>query len=127
MKTWFLKYLKPIHTKKDYERALKIIDKYFDAKPNTSEGILIEILSLLIEKYEENKFPIEAPHPIEAIKFRMEQLGITNRKFAVIIGGRNRASEILNKKRALSIHMIRKLNKEMGIPAESLIGAYPRA
>lgn len=126
MKTWFLKYLKPIRTKKDYKGALKIIDKYFDAKPNTPEGMLIEILSVLIEKYEDKNFPIEAPHPIEAIKFRMEQLGITNGDLAMIIGGRNRASEILNKKRALSIHMIRKLNKEMGIPAESLIGVYSR-
>jgi HTH-type transcriptional regulator/antitoxin HigA len=124
MKTRFLKYLKPIRTKKDYRNALKIMDKYFDAKPNTTEGMLIEILSMLIEKYEENKFPIEAPDPVEAIKFRMEQLGITNSKFAIIIGQRGRASEILNRKRTLSIKMIRKLHKEMGIPAESLIGAY---
>jgi HTH-type transcriptional regulator/antitoxin HigA len=126
MKTWFLKYLKPIRTKKDYKSALKIIDRYFDAKPNTPEGMLIEILSMLVEKYEEDKFPIEAPHPIEAIKFRMEQMGITGGKFALMIGSRSRASEILNKKRSLSIRMIRKLHKEMRIPAESLIGAYPR-
>lgn len=126
MKTWFLKYLKPIRNKREYENALKIMDKYFDARPNTAEGMLIEILSMFIEKYEESKFPVEAPHPIEAIKFRMEQLGITNAKFAVIIGGRNRASEILNNKRSLSIRMIRKLHREMGIPAESLIGNYVR-
>ena len=120
MKTWFLKYLKPIRTKKDYKSALKIIDRYFDAKPDTPEGILIEILSMLVEKYEEDKFPIEA------IKFRMEQMGITGSKFALIIGSRSRASEILNKKRSLSIRMIRKLHKEMNIPAESLIGVYSR-
>ncbi len=127
MKTWILKYLKPIQTQKEYRDALKVIDKYFDAKPKTAEGTLIEILSLFVEKYEEKKFPIEAPHPVEAIKFRIDQMGLTNSKFALIIGSRSRASEILNKKRALSILMIRKLHKELNIPAESLIGAYSRA
>lgn len=126
MKTRFLKYLKPIRTKNDYQVALKIIDKYFDAKPDTPEGSLVEILSILVEKYEDQKFPIEAPNPIEAIKFRMEQLGLTNKDLALIIGGTNRVSEVFNKKRQLSIQMIRDVHKKMGIPAESLIGVYAR-
>jgi HTH-type transcriptional regulator / antitoxin HigA len=123
MKAEFLRYLKPIHTPKEYKKALAIVDKYFDAKPQTPKGILVEILSMIIEKYEKEKFPIEAPHPIEAIKFRMEQLGLTRGDLALIVGGRNRVSEIFSKKRPLSIQMIRNVHREMGIPAESLIGA----
>jgi HTH-type transcriptional regulator/antitoxin HigA len=100
-----------------------VVERLFDAKPGTVEGRLVEILSLLIEKYEEDHFPIEAPTPIEAIKFRMEQMGWTNKDLAGILGGRNRVSEILNRKRDLSLRMIRMLNKKMGVPAESLIGA----
>ncbi|MGA3287715.1 MAG: helix-turn-helix domain-containing protein [Bacteroidota bacterium] len=124
MKASYLKYLKPIQTRRDYKRALAVIEKYFDAKPNTAEGNLVEILAVLIEKYEDQKFPIEVPDPVEAIKFRMEQLGLTTRDLALIIGGRNRVSEIFNKRRQLSIQMIRNIHKKMGIPAESLIGAY---
>ena len=118
----YLKYLKPIRTKNEYRVALSILDRLFDAKPDTVEGRLVEILSVLIEKYEEDRFPFEAPTPIEAIKFRMEQMGWTNKDLAGILGGRNRVSEILNQKRGLSLQMIRMLNKEMGVPAESLIG-----
>ena len=119
----YLKYLKPIRTKSEYKTALSLLDRLFDAKPGTVEGRFVEILAMLIEKYEEDHFPIEAPTPVEAIKFRMEQLGWTNKELAGILGGRNRVSEILNQKRDLSLHMIRMLHKEMGVPAESLIGA----
>jgi HTH-type transcriptional regulator/antitoxin HigA len=122
MKRRYLKYIKPIKTRQDYKKALAVIERYFDAKPNTAEGYLVEILALLIEKYEEEKFPIEAPDPVEAIKFRLEQLGWNNGRLALIIGGRNRVSEIFNRRRQLSIQMIRTLRRKMGIPAESLIG-----
>src|SRR5713226_1779269 len=104
--------IKPIKTRKDYENALKFIEENFDAKPNTSEGERVIILSILIEKYEEEHFPIDAPDPLEAIKFRMEQLGLTNRDLATLIGGRNRVSELFNKKRSLTLTMMKSLHKE---------------
>jgi HTH-type transcriptional regulator/antitoxin HigA len=119
----YLKYLKPIRTRDEYKAALSVLERLFDAKPDTVEGRFVEILAVLIEKYEESHFPIEAPTPIEAIKFRMEQLGWSNKELAVLLGGRNRVSEILNQKRDLSLNMIRVLYKKMGVPAESLIGA----
>jgi HTH-type transcriptional regulator / antitoxin HigA len=119
----YLKYLKPIRTRGEYRAALSVLERLFDAKPDTVEGRFVEILAVLIEKYEESHFPIEAPTPIEAIKFRMEQLGWSNKELAVLLGGRNRVSEILSKKRDLSLNMIRVLYKKMGVPAESLIGA----
>jgi HTH-type transcriptional regulator / antitoxin HigA len=115
------KYIRTIKTKRQYKDALDFIDKHFEARPDTLEGNLVEILAILIEKYEDEMFPIEAPDPIEAIKFRIEQMGLSSSEFARIIGGRNRASEIFNYKRSLSLNMIRKLNKELNIPAESLI------
>jgi HTH-type transcriptional regulator/antitoxin HigA len=118
----YLRYLKPIRTKREYKAALSALERHLNAKPDTIEGRFIEILAMLVEKYEERNFPIEAPTPIEAIKFRMEQLGWTNRDLAGILGRRNRVSEILNQKRSLSLHMIRVLHREMGVPAESLIG-----
>jgi HTH-type transcriptional regulator / antitoxin HigA len=119
----YMKYLKPIRTRSEYKAALSLLDRLFDARHGTTEGRLVEILAVLIESYEEDHFPIEAPTPVEAIKFRMEQLGWTNKDLAGILGGRNRVSEILNKKRDLSLQMIRALNREMGVPAASLIGA----
>jgi HTH-type transcriptional regulator / antitoxin HigA len=119
----YLKYLKPIRTRGEYKAALSVLERLFDAKPDTIEGRFVEILALLIEKYEQSHFPIESPTPIEAIKFRMEQLGWSNKELAVLLGGRNRVSEVLSKKRDLSLNMIRVLYKKMGVPAESLIGA----
>ena len=118
----YLKYLRPIRTRREYKATLSLIDRLFDAKPDTDEGRLVEILAVLVERYEEKHFPIEAPTPIEAIKFRMEQLGWTNTQLAQVLGGRNRVSEIFNHKRDLSLHMIRALYKEMGVPPESLLG-----
>jgi len=113
--------IKIIKTKKDYEEALKRVDDLWNAKIGSKEANELELLTILIEKYEEDRFNIEAPDPVEAIKFRMEQLGMERKDLAKIIGA-NRVSEVLNKKRMLSIKMIRTLNKELNIPADSLIG-----
>ncbi len=116
--------IKPIRTEKDYEKALKRLEVIFDARPKTKEGDEAEILSILIEKYEDVHYPIEAPDPIEAIKFRMEQMGYKQKDLAKIIGYKGRVSEILNRKRKLSLEMIRKLHEKMNIPLESLVQAY---
>src|SRR5690606_26552527 len=116
--------LKPIKTELDYTQALKRLEIIFDAEPGTKEGDELEILGILIEKYESEHFPINLPDPIEAIKFRMEQMNYTQNDLADIIGLKSRASEILNKKRKLSIEMIRKLHEYMHIPTDVLIQAY---
>lgn len=113
--------IKPIKTKKDYENALKRIDTLFNAKPNTPDGDLLDILVTLVEAYEQKHFAIAPPDPIEAIKFRMDQLGMKQSDIAKVIGGKNRASEILNKKRELTAKMMRDLHKKLNIPAESLL------
>jgi len=116
--------IKPIKTEQDYDLALERLEMIFDAEPNTEEGDELEILSILIEKYEEEHFPIEFPDPIEAIQFRIEQLGYSQNDLAKIIGLKSRASEILNKKRKLSLSMIRKLTEKLNIPSEVLIQPY---
>jgi HTH-type transcriptional regulator/antitoxin HigA len=116
--------IKPIHTEQDYQRALKRLGKIFDAKPDTREGDELEILSILIEKYEERKDPIEPPDPIEAIKFRMDQLGYNQRDLVRVIGLKSRVSEILNRKRKLTLDMIRKINRALHIPTEVLVREY---
>lgn len=116
--------LKPIKTENDYNQALQRLEKIFDAKPGTKEGDELEILGILIDNYEKEHFPIELPDPIEAIKFRMEQLDFSKNDFAEVIGLKSRASEILNKKRKLSLEMIRKLSEKLNIPSEVLIQAY---
>ena len=116
--------LKPIKTKKDYQQALERLELIFDAKKNTSEGDELEILSILIEKYEDEHFPIGFPDPIEAIKFRMEQLGYNQTDLAKVVGLKSRASEILNKKRKLTLKMIRLIHNSLKIPTEVLIQAY---
>jgi HTH-type transcriptional regulator / antitoxin HigA len=116
--------LKPIKTKKDYMLAIKRLDKIFDAKKGSSEGDELEILSILIEKYEEENFPVGWPDPIEAIKFRMEQLGYRQSDLAKVIGLKSRASEILNKKRKLSLDMIRLIHEKLRIPTDVLVQPY---
>lgn len=116
--------LKPVKTKKDYQLALERLDKIFDAKPGTKEGDELEILGILIEKYENEKFPVGFPDPIEAIKFRMEQLGYSQSDLAEVVGLKSRASEILNKKRKLTLEMIRNLNTTLHIPTDVLIQSY---
>ena len=116
--------IKPIKTEQDYQDALNRLETIFDAKSGTSEGDELEILGLLIDDYENKHFPIDLPDPIEAIKFRMEQLGYTQNDLSKILGQKSRASEILNKKRKLSLEMIRKLNLTLNIPTNVLIQAY---
>lgn len=116
--------VKPIKTKKDYEAALTRLEQIFDAKPGTPGSDELEVLGILIESYEREKFPIELPDPIDAIKFRMEQLGYSQNDLASVVGLKSRASEILNKKRKLTLEMIRQLNKELNIPTDVLIQAY---
>lgn len=116
--------LKPIKNEKDYQFALERLEKIFDAKLGTAEGDELEILGILIENYENEHFPMDLPDPIEAIKFRMEQLNYSQSDLAEIIGLKSRASEILNRKRKLSLEMIRSLNEKLNIPSEVLIQVY---
>lgn len=116
--------LKPIKTKKDYQAAMSRLEIIFDAKPGSKEGDELEILGLLINKYEEEKFPVNFPDPIEAIKFRMEQMGYTQNDLANAVGLKSRASEILSRKRKLTLEMIRNLSKTMHIPTDVLIQSY---
>lgn len=116
--------IKPIKSKKDYEEALRRLDTLFNAKKGTPKGDELEILSILIEKYEDEHFPIDLPDPVEAIKFRMEQNGLTQTDLANVVGQKSRASEILNRKRKLSLEMIRQLHKEWHIPTEVLVQVY---
>lgn len=109
----------PIKNGTDYEKALARIDALMDNDENPDE---LEILSILVEKYEEEHFPIDTPDPVEAIKFRMEQMGLSNKDIAKTLGGANRASEILNRKRSLTIRMIKNLHNDLDIPYEALIG-----
>ncbi|HWK05426.1 MAG TPA: helix-turn-helix domain-containing protein [Puia sp.] len=113
-----------IKTKKDYQNALVRLESIFDAKPGTSAGDELEILGYLIDKYELEQFPIDFPDPIEAIKFRMEQLGYDQTDLAGVVGLKSRASEILNKKRKLTLEMIRKLHTALNIPTDVLIQNY---
>lgn len=119
--------LKPIKTEKDYRRALERLDIIFDAPVNTKDGDEAEILSILIEKYEEEHYPIEAPDPIEAIKIRMEELNMRQKDLVGIIGGKSRVSEILNRKKRLTVDMIRALEQKLRISASVLITNYPLA
>ena len=111
----------PIKTKADYEKALSFVESNFNAKPNSKRGRIVEILAILIEKYEDEHFPIDAPTPIEAIKFRMEQLGMSRTDLAKIIGTRSRVSEIFSGKRSLSVKMMKNLHQELQVPAEVLL------
>lgn len=114
----------PIRTEQDYQGALRELSAYFDNEPDpgTDDGDRFEILVTLVESYESKRFPIEAPDPIEAIRFRMEQGGLTVADLVPSIGQPNRVYEVLNKRRGLTIQMIRNLHRNLGIPAESLIG-----
>ncbi len=116
--------IKPIKTKKNYQQALERLEIIFDAKKNSHDGDELEVLGILIEKYEDEHFPIGFPDPVEAIKFRMEQLGYTQSDLANVVGLKSRASEILSKKRKLSLDMIRQLHDRLKIPTEVLIQSY---
>ena len=116
--------IKPIKTEDDYNQALERLEVIFDAKFNSPEGDELEVLGILINQYENENFPIGLPDPIEAIKFRMEQMGYNQTDLANIVGLKSRASEILNRKRKLSLEMIRQLNEKLHIPTDVLIQAY---
>lgn len=113
--------LKPIRNDADYEAALADVERLWGAKSGTPKGDRLDILATLIDVYEEKHFPIDPPDPIEAIKFRMEQQGLTRKDLEPIFGTRNRTSEVLNGRRGLSIDMIRQLHAKLGISAEVLI------
>ena len=114
----------PIRNEKDYQKALDRLEDIFDSKKGTEEGDELEILSILIDRYENENFPIGMPDPIEAIKFRMEQMGMNQKDLAEVVGFKSRVSEILNKKRKLTLNMIRKLNTNLHIPTEVLVQDY---
>ncbi len=116
--------LRPIKTKKDYQNALIRLESIFDAKPGSAEGDELEILGILIDTYEQVNYPIAFPDPIEAIKFRMEQLGYKQSDLANVVGLKSRASEILSKKRKLTLEMIRNLHDTLNIPTDVLIQSY---
>jgi HTH-type transcriptional regulator / antitoxin HigA len=115
---------KVIKTEEEYNQALKRLEKIFDAPIDTLEGDEAELLIILIEKYEDEHYPIEAPDPIEAIKFRMEQLNMTNNDLAKVIGYKSRVSEIFSRKRKLTLKMIKNLHDKLKIPYESLMSDY---
>jgi len=116
--------IKPIRNEKDYQNALNRLEDIFDAKKGTDSGDELEILSILIDRYENETSPIDMPDPIEAIKFRMEQMGMKQKDLAEVVGFKSRVSEILSKKRKLTLGMIRKLNTTLHIPTEVLIQDY---
>ncbi|WP_028298367.1 helix-turn-helix domain-containing protein [Olivibacter sitiensis] len=116
--------IKPIKTEQDYQTAMERLEVIFDAKPGTPKGDELEVLGVLIDNYERMYFPIDLPDPIEAIKFRMEQMNYSNKDLAEIIGFKGRVSEILNRKRKLSINMIRRLHEAMQIPTDVLVQEY---
>jgi HTH-type transcriptional regulator/antitoxin HigA len=113
--------IKPIKTDADYRATLKEVEILMTAEPNTPEGEKLDILVTLIEAYERKHYPLDLPDPVEAIKFEMEQKGLTVKDLEPMIGKSNRVYEILNRKRSLTLKMIQKLHQELGIPAESLI------
>lgn len=116
--------IKPIKNEQDYKAALRAVEPMFDDEPreDTPEGDFFEIMCVLINEYENKHYPIEAPDPIEAIKFRMEQQGLTVKDLEPAIGKPNRVYEVLNRKRNLTLPMIRKLHTMFGIPLDSLVG-----
>jgi len=115
---------KLIKTKKEYQAALLELEKIFDAPANSKDGERAELLSLLIDTYENEHYPIDAPDPIEAIKIRMEEMNVKQKDLIGIIGEKGKVSEVLNRKRKLSLNMIRKLNKHLNLSPEVLIKDY---
>ena len=113
-----------IHTEQDYKAALKRLHEIFDAQPGTAEGEEAEVLILLIEKYEAENFPVEYPDPIEAIKIRMEDLGLQDKDLVEAMGNKSSVSLVLNRKRPLTLDMIRNLSQLLGLSVELLIQPY---
>ena len=117
--------IKPIRTKADYERALKDVEALIDARPGTPEGDELDVLATLVDAYEAEHYPIEAPDPIALIEFAMEQRGADRTDLEPMIGSRGRVSEVLSRKRRLSLGMIRKLKDKWQLPADVLVRTYP--
>ena len=113
---------KILKTEAEYEAALARIEEIFEAHSNTPEGDELELLTLLVEHYEEEQFPMDLPSPIEAIRFRMEQMGLRQKDVAPLFGGEAKVSEVLSGRRALSLTMMRNLREGLSIPAEVLLG-----
>lgn len=115
--------IRPLRSEADYGAAIKEIERYFEKEPEpgTAEADQFDLLAMVIADYEAKHWPIDAPDPIDAIKYRMEQKGYSQTDLAALLGSRSRASEILSRKRPLTMEMAWKLNREWGIPAESLI------
>jgi len=113
--------IKPIKTERDYRRALREIERLMDARRNTPEGDRLDVLATLVEAWEARHYPIDAPDPVAAIEFAMEQRGLSRRDLEPLIGSRARVAEILNRRRALTLPMIRRLHQRLGIPADVLI------
>ena len=116
-----MKDLRPIRTEADYEKALAEVERLWGARAGTPEGDRLDIVATLIDVYETEHYPMDPPDPIEAIKFRMEQQGLTRKDLEEILGSRTRVAEVLNRRRGLSINMIRRLHAKLGIAAEVLI------
>lgn len=119
--------VRPIRTQTDYQEALREIESLFGVAENTPEYDRLDILSTLVEAYEKTHFPIELPDPIEAIQYYMDARGWSRRDLETCLGSRARVSEVLSRKRTLTLEMIRKLNQELKIPAEILIQPYASA
>ncbi len=117
--------IKPIKTKQDYKAALKRIEVLWDAKPSTLKGDELDILATLVCAYEEAHYPIDNPDPIEAIRFRMDQMGLDLADMTQFIGARSKVSEVFNRKRPLSLRMIRNVSQGLQIPADVLVREYP--
>ena len=113
----------PIKTEQDYRRTLEEIESLMTAKPDTPEGDRLDVLATLVEAWEARNYPLDLPDPIDAIHYHMEQNGLAAKDLVLYIGNRNRVYEVLNRKRPLSLRMIRRLHQGLGIPAESLIKA----
>jgi len=119
--------IRPIRTEADYEAALAEIERLFDAAPDTAENDRLDVFTTLVEAYEAHHYPIPEPDPVEAIKYYMESRGLSRADLEPYIGGRARVAEVLNRKRALSLNMIRRLYAGLGIPAEVLVKPYAMA
>jgi HTH-type transcriptional regulator/antitoxin HigA len=115
---------RPIRTEADYRAALDEIERLFDAPPNTPECDLLEVLTTLVEAYEQRHYPIEAPDPVEAILYYLESRGLSWQDLESVIGSSGEVGEVLNRQQALTLEMIRRLHSELGIPAEVLIQPY---
>lgn len=119
--------VRPIKNEKDYKTAIAEVERLWGSEPNTPRGDKLDVLIDLVEAYEARHYPVDPPEPLEAIKFRMDQMGYTRADLAELLGGQSRVTELFSGRRRLSLSMIRTLHREWGIPAESLIGTTESA